>query len=126
MQLGMIFATVALAIGVQAGPDWRLVGTNDAGVEFSVDRASIRQVANYRSARTRSNYRKSEIKDGIVERVVIEEFDCKDRSTRLRQVKTYSSSGALLSTFDWSVDEVEWRPVSGGTIAEGKIDVVCA
>ena len=125
--LDMIFAAaLALGLPVQA-TDWRILGNNDAGTEFAVDRASVREMDGFRSARTRANYRASkQADDAVAERLYIEEFDCAGHRTRLRQVKTYSDAGALLKTFDYALDESEWQAARPETIADSKLGVVCA
>lgn len=120
------FAAAVMLIAQPAAlENWTVIAEADIGVVFSLDRDSIRDLGPYKQARTKSDYTK--VTEGDVSvRFAVEDYDCAKRALRTRGTVAYGRDGKILRTSEFAEGETEWAAVQSGSIAEAKIDAVCA
>lgn len=120
-----ILASLAAAGSAVAGrADWWAVQATESRIEF-VDAATVGEGA-VRQAWSKAVYAPEEaVKEGAAFELVLQDYDCSRRATRLRRIVEYRGDGGVKETFDWPGAENGWREASPDSVAGAKLAFVC-
>ena len=128
MKKRTLFAAAALAAGLVAlsaaasAAQWRLTSSSDDMADL-VDQSSVQVTATY-SVATVLRVQKTPIIDGATHVVFIEYFDCKGWKVAIKQIDAYKG-GQNLANVTNTPAELEWKPMSPGTLVDADAKAVC-